>query len=148
MLKIAQMLRTLLVILFMLLCPTFVWAQEEFCGHPRPSHDCPVRADQACQCLDHDLCLRLASEKPGPSGPARPRFEFLCPRVYLLRVSQAQAEAPPSPIRAIVQPLSPSLAPEPPPPRACSLSEQHPFILVQEISCKFNVPPRLARPAN
>ncbi|MBN9416967.1 MAG: hypothetical protein J0I12_16090 [Candidatus Eremiobacteraeota bacterium] len=106
------MLRLLLLILWICCCPALVWAQDDFCGHA-----CPKHVDQVCHCDEHELCYRLALEKPGPQAPAPPRFEVLCPPAMqpLLAPVHTQLAAghrPPAP-----RPLCPALAPEPPPPR-------------------------------
>lgn len=117
MVRLNQMLRTLLAILFLLLCPALAWAQDDFCGHSQVRHACPMHADQLCQCQDHQFCLRLASEKPSPAAPAPPRLEVLCPGLpgQVFRTMPALLSAPGE--VPLAQPLCPSVAPEPPPPR-------------------------------
>ncbi|ODT63197.1 hypothetical protein ABS71_14645 [bacterium SCN 62-11] len=114
-----QMWRPLILFLCLWFCPRLVWAADDFCGHARQvSHACPMHSGQACQCHEHDLCYRIAQEKPSPKAPAPPRFEFLCPLPM-------EVEFRPTPVMLVEKSiplfrrcLTPSLAPEPPPPRA------------------------------
>ena len=112
-----QMLRPLLLILFLLLCPALAWAQEDFCGHNQFQHSCPKQADQICHCEDHEFCLLLAMEKPSPKAPAPPRFEIVCPSLPVVVFQPTRVLAPAQRIGLLAQPICPSQAPEPPPPR-------------------------------
>ena len=113
------MLRPLLLFLCLWFCPGLVWAQDDFCGPVQSvTHACPMHSGQVCQCHEHELCYRIAQEKPSPKAPAPARFDFVCPpatEVVLISVAVIQCQ------RTIPPPgrlLCPCLAPEPPPPRA------------------------------
>lgn len=106
------MLRLLLLILWICCCPALVWAQDDFCGHP-----CPKHVDQQCQCEEHELCYRLAMEKPTSKAPAPPRLEVLCPPASPLLLAPVQLQLPVGPRLLPRRPLCPTSAPEPPPPR-------------------------------
>lgn len=114
-----QMLRPLFLFLCLWFCPAWVWATDDFCGHRQAvSHSCPMHAGQSCQCHEHELCYRIALEKPNPKAPAPARYDFICPPLVRLvfacrTIGLTESQNwPPAPT------LCPSLAPEPPPPKS------------------------------
>lgn len=115
---IREVLRQLLIVLFLLICPALAWAEDDFCGSPH-GHACPVYAGQVCQCEDHALCLGLAAEKSGPKAPSARRCECPLPLVQVtVPVMEMRFALALRPDRPFDKQPAPSLAPEPPPPRA------------------------------
>lgn len=112
------MLRALLLLLLLWFCPHRVWADDDFCGPSTVGHVCSMHPGQVCQCQHHELCASLAAERSGHLTLTSRALEIACPIGHKPVPQPGGAVVAAQPAVAILFPMCPCLAPEPPPPRA------------------------------